>query len=199
MRSLNIAVEGPLDESVLKKMGERLGFDVDEVSGKQGRQYLLDRIGAYRGRAEHAPWAVLIDRDDDPCPSSLRDEYLPHGLGNLTFRVAVEEIESWIMADRLAFAEFLGVEQRHLPANTDAIHRPKEFLVELASRSCKQEIRQGLVPPPGSRSKVGPEYNIMLIEFVEAQWKCDNASRSSKSLARAMERIPRYLQLFAAR
>lgn len=150
MRSLNIAMEGPLDESVLRKMGERLGFDVDEVSGKQGRQYILDRISAYRGRAAHAPWAVLIDRDDDPCPSSIRDEYLPQGLGNLAFRVAVEEIESWIMADRHDFAEFLGVEQRYLPANTDAIHEPKEFLVELASRSSKQEIRQGLVPPPGS-------------------------------------------------
>ena len=49
-------------------------------------------------------------------------------------RVAVMEIESWIMADRRALATFLSIPVNRIPNTPDDILQPKEFLVSLARK-----------------------------------------------------------------
>jgi hypothetical protein len=78
------------------------------------RRGLLDQLPAKLrgyGRAESADYAilvvVLVDADDDDCrelKSSLLKMYasLPHKPQRVLFRVAVEETESWLIADAAA-------------------------------------------------------------------------------------------------
>ena len=109
---------------------------------------------------------------------------------NLLYRFAVMEIESWIMADRENFAEFLSVGLGSVPQVPDEIAKPKEEIVALARKSRSKNIRDGLVPLRSrASSKVGPNYNDVLSDFVRTQWNVRSAQRHSPSLKRTCRRL----------
>ena len=104
--------------------------------------------------------------------------------------MAVMEIESWIMADRGALAAFLSIPVNRIPSTPDEIPQPKEFLVSLARRSRKKSLRDQLVPRIGAATtKVGPEYNNCIGEFVRVHWDLECAEAVSPSLKRTLNRI----------
>lgn len=76
------------------------------------------------------------------------------------------EVESWVIADRIGFADFLSISIYRIPNTTDDIQNPKEFLVSLARMSKKKKLRDELVPQQGSRIPVGYGYNTQLRAFV---------------------------------
>ena len=76
------------------------------------------------------------------------------------------EVESWLMADQEAVAEFLSIPVKRIPLSTDSIPEPKEFFVSLARKSKKRRLRDELVPKPGAKIPVGYGYNTRLSEFV---------------------------------
>lgn len=97
------------------------------------------------------------------------------------------------MADRSGIARFLSIPSNKIPSNTDALPRPKEFLVDLARSSRKTRLRADIIPKPGATSKVGPGYNSRLGEFVRKDWNIEGASAVSYSLNRtngALEKLP---------
>ena len=77
---------------------------------------------------------VLVDLDrPEPCPADLIESILPAPRASkLLFRVAVMEVESWVMADRVAFARFLSVPLHRIPDEPDTILQPKEAIVSIA-------------------------------------------------------------------
>ncbi len=124
------------------------------------------------------------------CPSQLIQSWL-RGIQHPQFllRLAVMEIESWIMADRQACADFLAIPVHRIPQETDTIPHPKEFLVTLARRSRKKSLREALVPASGATSVVGRAYNSCLWEFVHNHWNGSRASQASTSLRRTLDRL----------
>jgi hypothetical protein len=69
----------------------------------------------------------------------------------------------------------------------DEIVNAKAFLIELARRSPRKQLRSDIVPNEGSTARVGPDYNGRLIRFVESTWDPNAAKELSPSLRRAME------------
>jgi hypothetical protein len=106
----------------------------------------------------------------------------------MCFRVAVREIEAWLLADRERLAAFLGVKSARLPANPEEEPDPKRIIVELAQQSRRREIREDMAPRPGSGRQIGPAYSSRLIEFVSGSggWRPEVAARSSDSLRRCL-------------
>lgn len=105
------------------------------------------------------------------------------------FRFAVVEIESWILGHRIALANFLGVPLSRIPQNTDQIHDPKQYLISLARRSRKSDIRRDLVPRSNGTASIGPAYNSRLGNFINDKWDPIIAQRESDSLRRAINRF----------
>jgi hypothetical protein len=103
--------------------------------------------------------------------------------------VAVQEVESWVLADRDRFAKFLGIRKTLVPVDVDAIDEPKECLVNLATKSRKRELREDIVPIEGSTAKQGPDYNGCLISFVEEFWNPYEAMHNSPSLERTIKAV----------
>lgn len=99
------------------------------------------------------------------------------------------EIESWVMADREAFATFLAIPLHRVPTNTDAVLQPKEFIVSMARKSKRRDIREDLVPARGATSTVGPGFNARVITFVTTDWDGERAAPASPSLQRSIERL----------
>jgi hypothetical protein len=155
-----------------------------------GYGYLKKNIRAFNKAAKSMPFVVLTDLDNSPCPPQMIKLWLDipkHP--NLLFRIAVKEVESWILADREAIADFLGISEKKIPDDTDSLSDPKAFLIKLARKSKSRSLREDLAPPSGATSKQGPNYNNCIIGFICDKWDADAASQHSRSLRRALERL----------
>ena len=185
------AVEGDLDEIVLRRLASHLGIGVHQVFGKRGKNHLRDKIVAYNQAARYSPWIVLVDLDHEfECAPSLRNTWLTVPAEFMCFRVAVREIESWLLADRSRIAKFLGIQRSSVPMAVDELDDPKQTLVSLARRSRSRAIREDIVPRPESGTSIGPAYTSRMMEFVSARgengWRPDFAAEASPSLAKCI-------------
>ncbi len=186
-----LAVEDKLSEAVSIKILEDLGIGVSQSLGLRGKGYLQKKAQSLNQTAKGFPVFMLTDQDSpNQCPPQLIQSWVK-GEQNPKFflRVAVMEVESWIMADRRGFADFLSIPLDRIPQDTDAIPQPKEFLVSLARLSKKTSLREEIVPKTGATSKVGPRYNSRLGEFVRINWNIGRATSSSISLKRTLVRL----------
>jgi hypothetical protein len=191
--TISAAVEGVVDEVVLRRMMELVGARLSAVYGKKGKQHLQQKLNCYNQAARFNHWVVLVDLDHDAeCAPLLRDFWLPKPAPNMYFRVSVRAIEAWLLADRDSLSTFLGVAASRIPSDPEAESQPKRTLVELAKHARRREIREDMVPRPSSGRMVGPAYTSRLIEFVTntaAGWQPDAAARSSDSLNRCIRRL----------
>lgn len=195
--TVTAAVEGDIDETVVRRVLEHAGFNLGTVHGRLGKARLLTSLPGYNSAARHAPWIVLVDldRDCDCAPTCIR-QWLPHASEKMCFRAAVRAIEAWLLADRERIARFLGISENRVPRNPDELNNPKQVLVNLARDSRHAGVRQDIVPNARSGRAVGPLYNLRMIEFIEDKangWRVDEAAGVSESLGRWVNRLTDFI------
>lgn len=189
-RVLNLAVEDELSEAVALEILRQCGrhYEIGFVYRRGGAGALRKKITGFNKAARGMPFLVLTDLDLYDCPPELISQWLSvprHP--NLLLRIAVREIESWVMAHRSAVARFLGVAIDLVPVQVEEIENPKRLLVSLAGKSRRSDVRRDLVPPRGSTAKVGRNYNGALTRFVMSSWRLSEAVKRSPSLRRTAE------------
>ena len=140
---------------------------------------------------------VVVDLDTNSCAPTLIREWF--GLEDdadvllpeeLVFRVAVREIESWIMADRSSLADYLGIPVANLPNEPDDLPDPKQELLSVIRRKGRKAWHKAMLPQ-GPTASIGPTYNERLCEFVERHWDPVQAAVNSSSLRKAMAALKR--------
>jgi hypothetical protein len=95
------AVEGDLDEAVLRRILADYGITLGLVHGRRGKAFLLQCLNGYNNAAKFAPWVVLVDLDRDcVCATSCVRQWLNNPAPQMCFRIAVRSIEAWLLADR---------------------------------------------------------------------------------------------------
>ena len=190
-KSVILAVEDKLSELVSTRILSSLGIDVSVTPGLKGKSYLEQKARSLNKTAQGFPVLMIADQDSAvQCPPTLINSWVGRTQSpQFLLRIAVMEIESWIMADRKGIADFLSIPLDRVPGNPDLITKPKEFLVSLARKSKQKQLRDQLVPRPGATNSVGPEYNISLGRFVQSSWNMTRALSASPSLKRTMNRL----------
>ena len=187
MVSVASAVEGPVDEAVVRRLLTEVGVTPGPVHGKQGKAAIRQRLGGYCLAARHVPWVVLVDLDRDAdCAPFLVSTWAPNPAPGLCFRVAVRAVESWLLADAEAIAEFLGVVRSRVPPSPEALLHPKLALVNLARASRRRDVRADMAPRPGRGRLVGPAYSSRMVEFAARAWRPRVAAANADSLRRAL-------------
>lgn len=190
---VSAAVEGVVDEAIIRVLLTNVGVNAGPVFGKQGKSHLQQKIGGYNNAAQRAPWIVLVDLDrDHECAPLLRNSWLPQPAPLLCFRIAVRAVEAWLLADAERLSMFLGVSRSKVPANPENLDDPKTDIVNLARSSSRRAIREDMVPREASGRQVGPAYTSRLIEFVSSSWRPRVAARRSDSLNRAINCLKRF-------
>lgn len=195
--SFILVVEDDLSEAVVRKILRHLDrdFEVTMCLGRKGQGYIKDRVSAFNDSAKGSPFLLLTDLDRYECAPSLINEWLQTPQHeNLLFRVAVREVESWLLAHRTAIARFLGVPRERIPLTPEGSSHPKADMIGLARRSGKNKIREDIVPIGTSRQ--GRNYNGRLIEFVENDWDVDEAVANSDSLQRFCHALATFNPVF---
>lgn len=189
---INIASEDEISELVCERIIEQSlpDYRVNLRLRKGGSGYLRSRLANFNQMALREPVFVLTDLDAGHCPSEL----IANWAGNLDlspnlfFRVAIREIEAWLMADRDALSNALGIALAHLPVEPETLLDPKTHLLN-AARYAPREIRQELLVTRGSVASQGIGYNRLLGNFVVENWSPQRAAERSPSLARCLARI----------
>jgi len=192
------AVEGLVDETVLRALIRHVGAVPGPFYGRHGKEYLRKNWGGYNQAARSAPWVVLVDLDQDAgCVPPFRATWVPNPAPLMCFRVAVREIEAWLLSDRERLAHFLGIPPGMIPRHAESLSDPKRTMVDLARHSRRGDIRREMVPHHGSGRVVGPAYNSRLTEFVRNRrggWRPEVAAQSSESLRRCVRCLGRLVR-----
>ena len=159
-----------------------------------GKGKIKKRIKAYNNAAQHGYYFIITDLDNDyECAPLLISDWLPDiRASQLFFRVAVHEVESWLLADNENFAVFFSLSNKLVPLEPDKVIDPKGTVISLAKRSKKREIREAIVPIDNYAS-IGPEYNTKLQSFVQNYWNINSARRNSPSLNKAINSLEKII------
>lgn len=193
---ITAAVEGNLDEAVIRRLIEDAGCVVGPVHGRRGKNYLRDRLKAFNHAALYRPWIVLVDLDRDAdCAPRLRQDWLERPSNGMLFCVAVREVESWLLGDRDRLAKFLRVNRDIISSNPEDLPNVKRTMVDLARRSHRREIVEDIVPESTAGRVVGRAYSSRLSEFVldrTAGWRPSVAAQVCPSLRRFINRLKNF-------
>lgn len=187
---VSAAVEGDVDEAVLRRLISEVGGAVHAVYGKRGKDHLRRKMQGFNQAARYIQWVVLVDLDRDAeCAPELRRTWLPDPAPQMCLRVAVRAIEAWLLADAGRISRFLRIPKMRVPPEPEEAENPKRTLVDLARHSKSRAIREDIVPRPGSGRAVGPAYSSRLIQFVDSLWHPSTAERNCESLRRCRQRL----------
>jgi hypothetical protein len=126
----------------------------------------------------------------------FRDEWLATKPlpASLVFRIAVREVESWVLADHLAMRELVG-KKGVLPRQPDALPDPKQALLGLGKFAPKS-VRDDLIKTIDGQLRQGVGYNARLVHWINTVWKPERAAEHSPSLAQARVRLQEAVAAF---
>ena len=162
-----------------------------------------DKIEAYNKLAEKTPVVLLTDLDDARCAPCMRKKILTPIVAKhprFIINIAVEEAETWLMADKENFISYFGVKDM-IPevrlckmygknARREILfdYKPSLYMMkEVIPTSGKSAFVAQLKPKEGA--KKGPEYNTAMLPFILNVWNPENARKRSYSLDRMITRL----------
>lgn len=181
-----LAVEDDLSESVLRRiLRERtVHYVVGPVYKRGGFGYLKKQCGAFNNASKACPILLLTDLDSAECAPGLIKDWLTHPRHpDFLFRVAVREVEAWLLACDLQFASFLGLRKKVDFPDPESLSDPKAALLNLGGASPKRNIREAIARRDKSGTlRQGPAYNSTLAEFVDKDWDLETAAQKCLSL-----------------
>lgn len=190
-----LVVEDAPSEAVLRRLVGLAGhtLNVTTVFRAGGFGQIKSRIANFRNACHVVPHIVMTDLDAYPCPPDLLKDWKIGKLPDrMLVRVAVREVESWLLADGEGIAKLIQVPTVKIPGNPDELPDPKQVLLNLARKSKSRRFASEFVPATGSKAKHGPLYNLHLTAFAEKSWDSNRAERASPSLKRAIHRIKEF-------
>jgi hypothetical protein len=190
---INLAVEDELSEFVLRRVLKNFPtLQIKSVFRKGGYGYLKNRVLGFNQAANYTPFLLLTDLDRAECPPIMINDWLKGNVCNprFLFRIAVPEVESWLLADNIGFRRFLGLRGAPHNTNPEEIADAKAELLTLAEKSRIKEIREAIVyrDENGQRYQ-GPDYNGTLGYFVKYNWDIRVASNRSPSLIKLIKAL----------
>lgn len=139
---------------------------------------------------------ILTDLDQEECAPTLIRQWFairpaqPIELpSSLFFRVAVREVEAWLMADRDRFARHLRIPTANFPRLPDELQDPKRELLGIIRRKGHTAWHREMLPR--GTAHIGPKYNERICDFITRSWIPEKAAVNSPSLNRAIQAILR--------
>lgn len=196
-RHVIIVPEDELCEAIMRRLLQDFRSDlvIDRVVLARGFGFIKSRVEVFKKASKIYPHLVLTDLDQVACAPTLLASWRAVGLPpELWFRIAVREVEAWLLSDREGIAAFLEISVANVPLRPEAERDPKGTLLALARRSRNRALREDLLPASGSRAAVGIGYNSRLSNFVAEGWNVERAVANAESLDKALQRLSGFLQ-----
>jgi hypothetical protein len=192
MLRICLATKDSLSEAVgYRLLGEVCPeFEIGLTFRKNGFGYLKANIEKFCNVAQRSPLLLITDLDKAKCAASLISKWMGAKSypDNLVFRVAVREIEAWLLADHVGMGKLLVAGATNLPKDPDLLLDPKQVLLQLASKA-PRAVQNDLLVEPGAIASQGLGYNQRMGDFVRNTWDPKRAALCSDSLCRTVNRL----------
>ena len=180
-------------EKMIKHVFPDLNLTLSHFVRLEGKSYIQKKINDINNLSIPQPFFILVDMDKESCAPQLIKQWLKRPCrDNLLFRIAVHELEAWLLADVDGFSHFLQMDYSFINQeiqNPDEIRNPKEKLISLVDRSRKRELKNDMVNKYQTYFRQGSGYNTRLIEFVLSLWNIERAAKKSESLNRSLKAL----------
>jgi hypothetical protein len=191
-----LAVEDDLSQHVLRRvLNERtVRYEIGSVYSQRGFGYLKRQTASFNNAAKASPFLLLTDLDNYQCPPDLINEWLTSPQHrHFLLRVAVREVESWLLGDEEGLRLFLGYKKTITIPNPEMIPDPKAELLRLAISARNRFVREAIVWKDKRTGKLfqGADYNGTLAGFVKNQWNIATARQRCPSLERVFKALAR--------
>lgn len=158
-------------------------------------------INNYNILSGNNPVILLLDLDEGCPPELIKALGIINKNHMFIINIAVDEAESWLMADRETFAEYFKVDINVIPQShrtklnghkevveMDFCIKPSMYLnTRIIPFSRSIDIKQQMLPQAGAYK--GREYNSVMVPFIRDYWNIDNAKKNSDSLNRMIRRV----------
>jgi hypothetical protein len=189
---INIVCEDDCSEGTISKIiAMRQDFEIDTVYKKRGRNYISENINFFNDSAEGTVYIILADLDFDECAPKLVNDWLNENKHhNLILRIAVPEVESWLIADTQNFSRYFNIPKEEIREDVEDLHDAKEYLFFLIRKYCKKDIQDDILPK--GTSTTGKGYNKRMLKYISSYWKPYNAQKNSDSLFRCIKEISNF-------
>ena len=195
--SLNLVFEDQVSEFVMIKLADKAGnFFIANSYSEGGFGYIKKNITGFNEASKGCPFFVLTDLDSGNCAPALISDWLkepPHA--NLIFRVAIREVETWLLADIEGFSKYSGISKVNFYDKPEELPDPKAALLQLIKKCRKRDVREDILPKD-EFAKVGPNYNDRLGEFIINHWNINRAVKRSDSLKRALHHLTTFKMVY---
>jgi hypothetical protein len=187
-----LVVEDAAGEAALRRLIGELAprWTIELVIDCGGVDRMRGELPRYRQSSYVLPHLLLADLDRHPCAGALLEAWnVRSERPRFMLRVAVREVEAWLLGDRRGVAEWLSVPAHRIPATPETEPDPKGALLGLGRRSRSPRFASEFCPKPGSAASQGPLYNEHVRRFVRERWDPQAARANAPSLDRACKRI----------
>jgi hypothetical protein len=197
MSPIDYLGEGRSDEVIARRMIASIhgtpGLSYRRPLSGVGKQSLDSRLqGLNKGAQYRGPILVLRDLDKDaPCAPELVSSLVPQKSPRMLLRICVASAESWLLADRDAYAEFCGCRVAHIPGNPEGVSNLKQLVRGLGDNGTAVHLRRHF---DKFRPRRVPEWGMLgdwHAQFAETLWDPVRAAESGRapSLKRALDRL----------
>ena len=135
---------------------------------------------------------ALRDLDDDAaCAPTLVALLLPDKNERMLLRVCVKQVESWLMADKEAYARFCGVPLGHIPDNPETVGNPKALIQSLGESGKAVKLHRHFSKLKRTGVPMWGMLGEWHAQFAEKHWDPVRAADSNRSpsLTRALARV----------
>lgn len=139
--TVTVAIEGIVDEAVARRLIDCVGGQTGNIYVRKGKSRLEKKIEGYNNAARFSPWFVLADLDTG-CAVALRNAWLPAPASFMCFRIAVHEVEAWLLADAETLAEYLNTRVSRVPPDLERLPDPKGSMIALAPISKRKNLQR---------------------------------------------------------
>lgn len=202
------------EDTVTKLIAKRLiqhaasleSLEITELEDANPRDYgtkALEKLKQMVRLTRFAPLVCVFDSDGG-CVVELLEKYVPDQAcrqrgwkePRLAVNIAIDEGETWLMADRAGFAAFFGVDENLIPQKLETAKELSQsipyktsgyFLNAIAPYSRKKKVVETFAVPRLNRKP--PTYNRLWPDFIAKHWNIANACGNSESLSRAVARV----------
>ncbi len=197
-RQIPYLVEGLLDQRVALQLMKYLNIPVERGRSRYNLGGGLPAAVAKFSRDyPRVPLFVIQDLDQHLCSVQLRQSLnVPK---SICYRIAVREVEAWLLADRASIIRFMQVSPSDYdsvigpdpeniadPDNPARFLLPKEAVCLLAARSPSDPIRSEIKLVKGGSERA---YTDTMLVFVQQRWNIPVAAANSRSLRCAIRRL----------
>jgi hypothetical protein len=193
---IHLVAEGEMEVAVATRLIDFCGHKLGSAYGRRGCGYVRKNAAKYSHLAKRGQGVLVLTDFRDTgavCAADALQDYIlnkmPKPPKSFLCRFAVNELESWLLADRQGMASFLGIATSKMPQWPEKEARPKKTMMALARGSKKKWVREEIAPPLGHRALVGPGYTAHMRDYIVNFWDIEASMQFAPSLRRCVERL----------